>query len=718
MKKKTDLKTQLIQKDYSQEIEEDILNYSLSAIVRAIPDARDGLKPVHRRILYAMKTDHNTFDKPYRKSVKGVGATMSRFHPHGDSSVYDAMIRMAQDFKMRHTLIDAQGNVGSIDGDSWAASRYVETRLTELSETLLEDIEKGVVPMVDNFDATEKEPLVLPARFPHVLVNGTQGIAVGIATNIPTHNLGEVIDAFIYFMEHKKVSLQDILKIMPGPDFPTGGIIINKDSLIDMYRTGVGKVITRAKMRLEQNKNGKDSLIITEIPYSLSGSKNKIIDVVNELIIDHRLPEISEIRDESSKEGIRINLVLKKDLTEKELKNLENKLYKLTPLESSETYNFMMTVDLRPKQLSLLEYFKVYHQFQREITKNKYNYLISKYKERKEILDGLIEAINIIDVIVEIARYSKNNKAIKECLTKGDVSGISFKTKSFETKAKKLCFSERQALAIMAIRLEQLSGLEILTFKKELDDLNKKISQAEKIISSDIEIDHEIKKYMLDIKKRFATKRLTIITNSKQAEYKEERIVEKINIVIDKYGYIKLLNSANLSKLSSDEMTSIVFNKETNTEDKIALFSADGFMYTFKIEELLKTKTSSPRGILMDSLVNTKTNSSSKIIFYCLESDMPKLETLFVSSDGFIKRVLMNEFIISKTIAKTTNLNKNAQILNIFDISDKKELILTSSSQKTINRPINTISRYKKTSRGIIGIRLKENEKIEKVVVK
>lgn len=635
-----------------------------------------------------------------------------------DSSVYDAMVRLGQDFKMNHTLIDGHGNMGSVDGDAWASSRYVEMRLTKFSEHLLEDVEKNVVPMVDNFDGTEKEPLILPARFPHALVNGSSGIAVGITTNIPPHNLGEVIDAFIYYIDHKRISLEKLLEIMPGPDFPTGGIIINKDELTNLYETGQGRVITRAKMQVERNKNGKDSLIVTEIPYALSGAKTKIIDSINELIIDRKLPEIVEVRDESSKEGIRINIVLKKEMTVKEINNLENKLFKLAPLESAETYSFMMTVDLRPKLLSLMDYFKIVHDFQKDITKKKYEYLLKKYADRKEILDGLMKAIDMIDVIVEIARYSKNNKAIKDCLTTGNTSGITFKTKSFENKAKKLNFTEKQALAIMAIRLEQLSGLEIIVLKKELAELEKKIANANKIVSSEETLNSEIKKYMTEIKREFAQPRLTIITNQKQADFKEEKVIEDFIVTIDKFGYLKLLNEGVFSKLPSDEIANFTITKKTNTEDKIFFFTKDGNAYSFKIEDIAKMKTSSPRGILIDSLIETKKGKDTKAIFTCLESELKTLKCLFVSSDGFIKLVNMDEFIVSKTILKATVLNDNAYVQGIYDIDEKKNLILELSNGKKIERKIDSISTYKKTSRGIIGTKLKDEEVIENIIVK
>lgn len=708
----------IVQKEYHEEIEEDILNYSLSAIVRAIPDARDGLKPVHRRILYAMKTAHNTYDKPYRKSIKGVSETMGRFHPHGDASVYDAMVRLGQDFKMGMTLMDIHGNGGSIDGDPAAASRYTEMRLAKFAETLLEDIEKGVVPMADNFDGSEKEPLVLPSRIPNALINGNQGIATGIATNVPSHSLSESIDAFLYFIDHKKVTLDKILEIMPGPDFPTGGIIINKDELRNLYLTGQSRVITRAKIQIERNKKGKDSLIVTEIPYSMSGQKTKIIESINDLIINRKLPEVIEVRDESSKEGIRINIILKKEMTVKELNNLENKLFKLTPLESSETFSLMMTYNLRPKLFTLLEYFKVFHEFQKDITKKKYEYLLNKYSDRKEVLEGLIKAIDIIDLIVEVSRYSKNSKCIKACLTTGDTSGITFKTKSFESKAKKLRFTEKQALAIMAIRLEQLSGLEVLAFKKELTELDKKIETANKIISSETALNTEIKKYMTEIKKEFGRPRRTVITNQKQADFKEEKIIEDVVITIDKFGYLRLLSENNYSKLSGDELSNLTFDKKTNTEDKLFFFIKDGNAYSFKIEEIAKTKSASPRGILIDSLVESKNAKDTKPIFTCLESELKTMECLFVSSDGFIKRVKMDEFIVSKSILKATVLNDGAYVQLIENIKNKKQVVFTTSLDREVARPLSEINIYKKVSKGILALpHAKKNETMNTVKV-
>lgn len=705
----------ILQKEYHEEIEEDILNYSLSAIVRAIPDARDGMKPVGRRLLFQMKQDHNTSSNPYKKSVRSVGNTLSKYHPHGDTSVYEALVRMAQSFKLNLPLIDGHGNFGSLN-DGPAAMRYTEARLSKFAETMLDDLEKDVVLMQSNFDNSENEPLVLPCRVPNALINGGSGIATGISTSLPLFNAQQAIDSAILYLTKKNVSIDDLLKVMPGPDFPSGGIIVNKSNTRELYTTGQTKFIIRSKIILEKHKTGKDSLIITEIPYGLS--IDRIVDAIIDLIVNRKLPEITEVRDESSKEGIRINLILKKEMTAKEIENLKNKLFKLTPLEISEAYNLMMTYNLRPHLFTMPEYFKVFLDFQREITTKKYQYLLNKYNTRKEILDGLIMAADIVDVIIETIRGSVNSKIAKNVLMTGDISKVNFKTKSFASKARKFKFSEIQASSILSLRLEQLSGLEILAFQKELTDLNKKIDNANKILSSEKALNNEIKRYMTEIRDQFATPRKTELIDAKAAEYKEQKIVEDVMVTIDKFGYLKLLSETNYNKLSSDELNNLTFDKKTNTEDKLFFFTKDGNAYSFKMEEIIKTKSASPRGILVDSLIESKNAKDAKPIFTCLESELKTMECLFVSSDGFIKRVKMDEFIVSKSILKATVLNDGAYIQGIFNTKGKKELILKPSSGKDVVREISSISTYRKVSRGIIGIRLKDGQTIEEIILK
>lgn len=614
---------------------------------------------------------------------------------------------------MRVPLVDGHGNFGSIDGDGAAASRYTEARLTKEAELLLEDLDKNLTPMVDNFDGLEQEPTVLPARVPNLYINGSQGIATGIATNIPTHNPVEIIDAIVYYIDHKKTKLDKLLEIMPGPDFPTGGIVINKDELRNLYQTGVGRVITRAKLEYKANKKGKDSIIITEIPYSYSGNKTKIIEVINDCIIDKTLAEISEVRDESDKNGVCINLVLKKELDKHELEKLYSKLYKFTPLQTSETYNFMVTDNLRPRQIGLVEYIETFYKFQKELTIKKYEYLINKYEARLEILEGLMKALDLIDVIIEVARYSKNNQAIKDCLMNGNIEGIKFKTKSFETKAKKFKFTERQALSIMAIKLQDLSNFEVLELKNEYADIQKKIVDSKKIISTPELLDSEIKKYLNQNKKLLARPRLTTIKNDKIDTYKEEKVIEDVYLSIDKFNYIKQVSESELDS----ESTSKYY--KSNTEDKLIIFANDGNAYTFKIQEILKSKGMSSRGILIDTLMKTKTSEDLELLFITVESNLDKLKLLFVSSDAFIKTCMANEFVASKTVLKATVLNDKATVRAIYDVSNNKgELYLESKDGKTLTRPVKEIQTYKKTSRGVIGLKLKETDKLDKVEIK
>lgn len=569
--------------------------------------------------------------------------------------------------------------------------------------------------MVDNFDGLEQEPTILPARVPNLYINGSQGIAIGIATNIPTHNPTEIIDAIIYYIDHKKTKLDKLLEIMPGPDFPTGGIIINKDELRNLYETGLGRVVTRAKLAYKANSKGKDSIIITEIPYNLSGNKTKIIDVINNCIIEKILPEISEVRDESDKNGVYINLVLKKELDKKEQEKLFSKLYKFTPLQVSETYNFMITDNLRPRVIGLLDYIKIFYEFQKDITVKKYKHLVAKYEARLEILEGLMKALDLIDVIIEVARYSKNNKAIKDCLMTGDTSGITFKTKSFETKAKKLRFTERQALSIMAIKLQDLSNFEVLELKKEYLEVQKQILEAQNIINDPKKLDLEIKKYLNQNKKMLDRPRLTKITNSKIDTYKEEKVVSDLYFSIDKFNYIKSITESEYeAKLDSNSQY-----YKSNSEDKFIIFTTDGNAYTFKTSDLLKAKATSARGILIETLLKTKTKEDLDILLITLESKLDKTKLLFVSSDGFIKTCMAEEFIASKTVLKATVLSPGARVQAIFDVTGlNKELVIETELGKTMARAIKDIQIYKKTSRGVTGIKLTKDDKISRVELK
>ena len=461
------MEERIIRTEYSEVMQKSYIDYAMSVIIaRALPDVRDGLKPVQRRTLYDMHELGIRYDKPYRKCARIVGDTMGKYHPHGDSSIYDALVVMAQEFKKGMPLVDGHGNFGSIEGDGAAAMRYTEARLQKVTqEVFLSDLDKDVVDFMPNFDETEKEPTVLPVRVPNLLINGTEGIAVGMATNVPPHNFGEVMEAAKAYMKNPKITTEELLEIMPGPDFPTGGIVINKDELKEIYETGMGKIKIRGKVEVESLKGGKERLVITEIPYTMIGNNiaKFLNDIVN-LIETKKTTDIVDISNQSSKEGIRIVLELKKGA---DVNNLKNLLYKKTKLEDTFGVNMLAVADGRPETMGIIPIIRHHVNFQYEIATRKYKTLLAKELDKKEIQEGLIEACNVIDLIIEILRGCTNRKDAEKCLTTGDTSNIKFKSKASEKMAKQLRFTERQAHAILEMRLYKLIGLEIEALMKE-----------------------------------------------------------------------------------------------------------------------------------------------------------------------------------------------------------------------------------------------------------
>ena len=453
----------ILKTEYSDVMQKSYIDYSMSVITaRAVPDVRDGLKPVQRRVLYAMNELGLNYDKPHRKSARIVGDAMGKYHPHGDSSIYETLVVLEQDFKKGMALVDGHGNFGSIEGDVAAAMRYTEARLKKFTQDVyLKDLDKDVVDFVPNFDETEKEPSVLPVRVPNLLINGAEGIAVGMTTSIPTHNLTEVINGVEAYLDNEDITTAELMEYIPGPDFPTGGIVINKSELADIYESGVGKVKVRGKVVFEpgKKKTDKDKLVITEIPYTMIGTGiGKFISDVVDLIETKKTQDITDISNESSKEGIRIVLELKKNA---DVKKLEHLLYKKTKLEDTFGVNMLTIADGRPEVLGLRDIIRYNVEFQYEINTRKYTTLLKKEYDNKEIKEGLIKACNIIDLIIEILRGSTNLKQAKNCLISGDTEGIRFKSDKSEKDAKKLHFTERQATAILELRLYKLIGLEI-----------------------------------------------------------------------------------------------------------------------------------------------------------------------------------------------------------------------------------------------------------------
>ena len=533
---------QIIRTEYSEIMQKSYIDYAMSVIIaRALPDVRDGLKPVQRRTLYDMHELGIRYDRPYRKCARIVGDTMGKYHPHGDSSIYGALVVMAQDFKYGMPLVDGHGNFGSIEGDGAAAMRYTEARLQKITQqAYLADLDKDVVDFIPNFDATEKEPSVLPVKVPNILINGAEGIAVGMATSIPPHNLGEVIDGVIAYMKNPDITTEEIMEYIPGPDFPTGGIVINKDELVSIYESGNGKIKLRGKEEIEPMKGGKERIVITEIPYTMIGANiGKFLNDVYSLVETKKTSDIVDISNQSSKAGIRIVIELKKGA---DAQNLCNLLYKKTRLEDTFGVNMLAVANGKPETMGLVSVIRHNVQFQYELATRKYTTLLKKEQDKCEIQEGLIKACDVIDLIIEILRGSKNIKQAKKCLITGETEGIKFKSKLSEKTASMLHFSERQATAILEMRLYKLIGLEIEALMAEHEETLKNIARYEEILGSRSAMAKVIIRELKALKKEFAHPRLTVIENGKAAVYKEKEI-EAVPVVLlmDRFGYVKTI---------------------------------------------------------------------------------------------------------------------------------------------------------------------------------
>lgn len=533
----------VIATDYADVMQKSYIDYAMSVIIsRALPDVRDGLKPVQRRTLYDMYELGIRYDRPYRKCARIVGDTMGKYHPHGDSSIYEALVVMAQDFKKGKTLVDGHGNFGSIEGDGAAAMRYTEARLEKLTqEVFLADLDKNVVDFMPNFDETEKEPQVLPVKIPNLLVNGADGIAVGMATSIPPHNLGEVVDAVKAYIKNNDISVKGLMRYLKGPDFPTGGLVVNKDDLLNIYETGSGKLRLRGKVEVEKVKGGRQQLVITEIPYTMIGANiGKFLNDVASLVETKKTTDIVDISNQSSKEGIRIVLELKKDA---DVENLTNMLYKKTRLEDTFGVNMLAVADGRPETLSLKQVIEHHVDFVFEVTTRKYKTLLGKELEKKEIQEGLIKACDVIDLIIEILRGSKSRDQVKKCLVEGITEGIKFKSKASEKAAKNLKFTENQATAILEMRLYRLIGLEIEALQAEYDQTMKNIASYEDILNNYDSMCEVIIEELDGIKKEYSTKRRTVIENAEEAVYEEKKMEEtEVCFLMDRFGYMRLID--------------------------------------------------------------------------------------------------------------------------------------------------------------------------------
>ena len=709
----------ILRTEYSEEMQKSYLDYSMSVITaRAIPDARDGLKPVQRRVLYDMSELRIFSDRPHRKSARIVGDTMGKYHPHGDSSIYETLVVLSQDFKKGMALIDGHGNFGSIEGDGAAAMRYTEAKLAKFTEEVyLKDLDK-TVEFVSNYDETEKEPQVLPVRVPNLLINGAEGIAVGMSTSIPTHNLAEVCDTCIAYIKNRDIDTKKLLDILHGPDFPTGGIIANKKDLLEIYNTGNGKLKLRGKIEVElgRRKSDKDKLIVSEIPYTMIGSGiNKfLVDVAN-LVENKKLSDVVDISNQSDKNGTRIVLELKKDADIEKIKNI---LYKKTKLEDTLGVNMLAIVDGRPEILSLRDILKNYIEFQYEITTKKYNILLNKELEKKEIQEGLIKAVDVIDLIIAILRGSKNLAQAKKCLTSGDTTGITFKVKSLEKDAKKLSFTEKQAQAILDMRLYKLIGLEIEALLKDNETTLKNIAEYENILKNHKNMDKLFIKDLEKIKKEFVLKRRTHIEDAKEAVYVEEEVAsEEVIFVMDKFGYCKLLDRGTFDKNAENIETENKYVFPIMNTDKVCIFSNKGILYKIKAMDLPMSKLRD-KGVPVDNL--TKFDSGSEEILLALSEDsMQGSYILMLTKNGYIKKVSSSEFKTNNKQVASTKLNDDDVLVGVklLDARIKTDICVSSSAGYALKFNVSEVNEFKKSTRGEKAITLGYNEFVENLYI-
>ena len=702
----------VIRADYAEIMQKSYIDYAMSVIIsRALPDVRDGLKPVQRRTLYDMYELGIRYDRPYRKCARIVGDTMGKYHPHGDSSIYEALVVMAQDFKKGKTLVDGHGNFGSIEGDGAAAMRYTEARLEKLTqEVFLGDLDKNVVDFVPNFDETEKEPSVLPVKIPNILVNGADGIAVGMATSIPPHNLGEVIDAVKAYMKDSDITVRGLMRYLKGPDFPTGGNVVNKDELRKIYETGSGKIRIRGRVETEKAPGGRLRLVITEIPYTMLGANiGKFLNDVAALVETKKTTDITDISNQSSKEGIRIVLELKRDT---DVNNLTNMLYKKTRLEDTFGVNMLAVADGKPETLNLKQIIEHHVDFLFEITTRKYNTLLARETEKQEIQEGLIKACDVIDLIIEILRGSKNREQVKNCLVNGVTEGIRFKSKTSEKAAAKLRFTEKQAAAILDMRLYKLIGLEIQALEAEYQETMKNIALYKDILDHYESMAAVIIKELDAIKKEYGTKRRTSIENAEEAVYEEKKMEEtEVCFLMDRFGYMKLIdkNAYERNKEAAHNESRYLFTC-MNT-DKICLFADNGKMHTVKAADIPLVRFRD-KGVPADNLSNYD-SAAEQILYVAPVSRLREDTLLFVTRASMCKLVDGAEFDVSKRTIASTKLSGEDSLIFVGSASEMEQVVLQSKNGYFLKFLKTEISVMKKTAVGVRGMKLSEGDCLE-----
>lgn len=691
--------------EMSEEMRQSYINYAMVVIRnRALPDVRDGLKPVNRRILHAMNELQLHPEKPYRKSARVVGDVLGKYHPHGDSAVYLAMVRMAQDFKNSLPLVDGHGNFGSIDGDSPAHMRYTEAKLTKFAMTMLEELKYDVVDYKSNFDETGKEPSVIPNKLPGLLINGVNGVAVGMATNIPTHNPGEVIDAFISYIDNPDISIDRLCEYVPAPDFPTGGLIVNGDEFRNnFYYKGEGSLRIRSKYHIEDIGYGKKNIVITEIPFTLSGSKNSLISKMLDMITDKTLDECSDVRDESNKEGMRIVIEVKKGVN---IDKLIKKLLAKTQMEDSTKYRFLaLNSKAEPITYNLKTYFEDVLEFQKEFYVRKYQKILATSELRKEILDGYIYANDVMDTIVEVIRNTKaKSKAeaselVKNVLVNGEADYLESTNimKKHIKIAKGFRFTERQANSIFRIQLISLMNLEIEGYIKELEEVTKTISQCQAIITNDKELNKVIKKELRRLKKEISIERRTEIDNIDKASYKESVKVEDLLILIDDLGYIKILDLPR--NYNPDNFSEFKYVKIMKNIDSLRFFTNKGNYIQLKLFGQEKTK-GKDRGKLIETYIEL--SDDEKILIYDNQSEIIKKDLLILTENSLLKRMEGVELDSNYTNIAYTKLEEDDLVIDVKlvdkDLYYDLKILNDNNISKTIDK--SDIKFAKKVAKG------------------
>ena len=706
----------IIRTEYSELMQKSYIDYAMSVIIaRALPDVRDGLKPVQRRTLYDMYELGIRYDKPYRKSARIVGDTMGKYHPHGDSSIYDALVVMAQDFKKGLPLVDGHGNFGSIEGDGAAAMRYTEARLQKVTqEAYLADLDKNVVDFMPNFDETEKEPVVLPVKVPNLLVNGAEGIAVGMATSIPPHNFGEVIDGVIAYMKNPDITTAEMMQYIPGPDFPTGGIIANKDDLPAIYESGIGKIKIRGKIEIEKGKGGKDRMVITEIPYTMIGANiGKFLNDVYGLVESKATSDITDITNQSSKEGIRIVLELKKGA---DIEALENLLYKKTKLEDTFGVNMLAVADGRPETMGVVPIIRHHVKFQYEIATRKYQTLLAKEQDKKEIQEGLIRACNVIDLIIEILRGSRSIKDAKACLTDGNTDHITFKNPSSKIMAQQLNFTERQAQAILEMRLYKLIGLEIEALMKEHDETLENIAKYEDLLEHRSSMAKVIIKELTAFKKAYGKERRTVIDNLKEAVVVAKKIEEQdVVFLMDRFGYAKIVDTSVYERnkeAANAEYRHIFTCKNT---DKICIFTDKGQMHLLKVLDLPYGKFRD-KGTPIDNLCNYDSKEENVVYLAGLEH-VSSHRMLFGTKYAMIKVVDGMEFVVAKKTTAATKLGEEDEVLTVCPLEENDTLVMATKKDMFLRIDCAQIPQKKKGAVGVRGMKLAAGDELKSIHV-